>query len=67
MDDQLREYLIGMTIKHLSVSRTQAELRLEALIKSGVLNNFNNPTPESDLFRIITDIAMQIPQLQSKL
>lgn len=63
MDDQTRDYLIGMTVKTLGISRNQAKLRLEAFLKSDVLARFKNPKPEETLFQIITDIAMSIPQL----
>jgi hypothetical protein len=63
MDDQIRDYLIEMTVKTLGVSRNQARLRLEAFLKSGVLAKWKNPNPDEIIFQIITDIAMQIPQL----
>ena len=63
MEDQTREYLIGMTVKTLNVQIKQAELRLEAFLKSGILSRYKNPKPEERLFQFITDIAMSIPQL----
>jgi len=63
MDDQTRDYLVEMTVKTLGISRNQAKLRLEAFLKSGVLAKWKNPDPDETMFHIITDIAMQIPQL----
>ncbi len=63
MDDQTRDYLVLMTVKTLGISRKQAELRLEAFLKSKVLEKYKNPMPDETLFQMITDIAMQIPQL----
>lgn len=65
MDDQGQNYLIKITVKGLGISNNQAKLRLEAFLKSGVLAKYKNPKPEGNLFQIITDIAMQIPQLQA--
>lgn len=58
------EYLVEISIEQLSISRKQAELRVEALLQSGVLDMFNDP--DETAFAIVVDVAMKIPQLHEK-
>ena len=62
MEDQTRSYLIEMAVKALGISRKAAELRINAFLKSGLIDKYK-VTPDDMLFQVITDIAMQIPQI----
>ena len=55
------EFLVTTAIKVLKISRKAAELRLKAIIKSGILSELGSPGEQA--FQIGIDVAMRIPQL----
>jgi hypothetical protein len=59
--DKIRNRLVELTIKTLGISEKAANLRIEALLKSKVLDKFGSP--DELPFQIAVDCAMQIPQL----
>lgn len=59
--DHVRKYLVGATVKTLGITEKAANLRFDALLKSGVLDRFKSPY--SELFQIVVDTAMRIPQV----
>jgi hypothetical protein len=59
--DRIRNRLVELTIKTLGISEKAANLRIEALLKSKVLDKFG--PPDELPFQIAVDCAMQIPQL----
>jgi hypothetical protein len=65
MNDQTRDYLAETMVKTLGITRSQANWRVEAFLRSGLIERYNLTNPDSKEFQIITDIAMHIPQLGS--
>ena len=53
--------LVKMAIETLNISEKAAKLRIKAIIKSGILEKFGEPT--GMIFQIAIDSAMMIPQL----
>lgn len=58
------EYLTKTAMEKLNISRRSAELRIEAIRKSGILTQLGSP--DSQPFQIGIDVAMRIPQLGKK-
>jgi len=58
---RIRENTIIMTVLALGITEKAAELRIDALIKSGILDKYG--PPESTIFQFAVDIAMRIPQI----
>lgn len=59
--DQVYEYLITTAVSTLKISRHAAEMRINALRKSGLLLNLGHPDEQP--FQIGVDVAMRLPQL----
>ena len=66
MDDQTRDYLAETMVKTLGITRWQANSRVEAFLKSGLIERYKLNDPNTKEFQLITDIAMQIPQLSAE-
>ncbi len=58
--EKIKQSIVKMTVENLKVTEEQAEKRVDALIKSGVLDKFDSPMDK--LFQYTVDVAMQIPQ-----
>ena len=58
------EYLIKTAMQQLNISRRTAELRINAIRKSGILLELGDPDEQP--FQIGIDVAMRIPQLGEK-
>jgi hypothetical protein len=56
--------LVKMAVEKLGISERAATLRINALMKSGILSKFGSP--EEVPFQIAIDAAIQIPQLGEK-
>lgn len=63
--DEVWDHLTETAMEKLGISERQAEMRINALRKSGVLSRLGNP--DSPSFQIGFDVAMQIPQLGNEL
>ena len=61
---QVKEYLVTTAMKTLGISRNAAELRIQAIVKSGILTNLGPPNEQP--FQIGIDVAMRIPQLHEE-
>jgi len=61
---ELWENLTKNVMEKLKVSRRTAELRISAIIKSGILDELGSPNEAHFQFGI--DVAMRIPQLGEK-
>lgn len=59
--DKVWEYLIKTAMDTLNISREQAELRILAIKKSGIITQLGDPNEKP--FQIGIDVAMRIPQL----
>ena len=59
--DAVYEYLIFTAVNTLKISRRAAEMRINALRKSGLLLNLG--PPDGQPFQIGVDVAMRLPQL----
>jgi hypothetical protein len=53
--------IVEQSMKALGINRKEAELRLKAMLQSGVLDRAGDSTDL--LFQVTVDIAMRIPQL----
>ncbi len=62
--DKVWEYLTATAMKTLGISKRTAELRINAIRKSGILGRLGSP--DEVPFQIGIDVAMQIPQLGEK-
>lgn len=62
--DQVWEYLVTTAMERLKISRRSAELRINAIRASGILNQLG--PPDEQPFQIGIDVAMRIPQLGEK-
>ena len=60
-EKEIREFLIKTTIETLGISEKAANLRIDAILKSGILGKFGHPDHQS--FQIAVDAAIQIPQI----
>lgn len=56
--------MIATTMNRLNISREQAELRMEAMFQSKILDKFDSPNDE--LFAYTVDMALRIPQISEK-
>ena len=61
--EQAKERIIQMAMHTLDISRKQAELRVEAMNQSGLLEKYKDEGPNSAMFKFVADTCMQIPQL----
>ena len=59
--DQTRKYLIGVSMETLGISEKAAVLRVDAVLKSGVLDRFG--APNEIIFQLVVDVAMRITQI----
>lgn len=62
--DKVWEYLTTTAMDTLKISRRTAELRINAIRVSGIMERIG--TPDELSFQIGIDVAMQIPQLGEK-
>ncbi len=60
-EKEIIENLVQMAVNHMNISEKAARLRIEAIVKSGILGKFGHPNEAT--FQIAIDAAMQIPQL----
>lgn len=58
------EYLIITAMEQMKITRRTAELRINAIRKSGILLQLGSPDEQP--FQIGIDVAMRIPQLGEK-
>jgi hypothetical protein len=60
--DRVRKYLVKATVKTLGITEKDANRRMDALLKSGILDRY--VSPDSTIFQFVVDIAMRIPQIE---
>jgi hypothetical protein len=58
------EYLTTTAMEKMNITRRTAELRINAIRKSGILTELGDP--DGQPFQIGIDVAMRIPQLGEK-
>lgn len=57
----VQETVVKMTVDALGITEQAARLRVNAMMRSGILNRFESP--DDTLFQFVVDQAMRIPQI----
>jgi hypothetical protein len=61
---QIFDSLVKIAMETVKIPKRTAELRIKAIIKSGIMNELGSP--DGQPFQIGIDVAMRIPQLGEK-
>lgn len=62
--DKVFGSVIKTAMRVLNISEKQAKLRIDAMLKSGVLKGMGSP--DDTLFQFVVDKAMRIPQIEKE-